>query len=172
MGEGGGAFGVRTGTPGCCCKLCLRETCLSSRASVSRGLLLPTRGMRKERAKDCGPPNASARPNLATNLGYPRENTSSGGAIVLWRECSWPMQLVAQVIAGLGHSATAGIACWGEKMLGFLRFYISRCAHDLCGKNRSGGVGRLWYNRGPAKYSVRRNCGCLGVGRWRACHVS
>jgi hypothetical protein len=81
------------------------------------------------------------------------------------------LQFVAQSIAGLGLSATVGIACCGEKLFVFLRFCISRCEHVVCGKNGSGGAGRLWYTRSPAKHSVRRSCGCLEVGRGRACHA-
>jgi hypothetical protein len=39
----------------------------------------------------------------------------------------------------------------GEKLFGFLRFFISRCASNLCGQNGSGRAGRLWYTRSPAK---------------------
>jgi hypothetical protein len=51
----------------------------------------------------------------------------------------------------------------GEKLFGFSRFFISRCATSLCGKNGSGGEGRLWYTRSPANHSALRNsCG----GSW------
>jgi hypothetical protein len=78
------------------------------------------------------------------------------------------VSLVTQVIAAHGLWATGGRGCRGEKLFGFLRFYISRCADDLCGQNGSGGEERLWYTRGLAKHAAaihRNSTGWLDVGR-------
>jgi hypothetical protein len=56
---------------------------------------------------------------------------------------------MSQLVGGSGFLAMGREAPGGGKMLGFLRFFISRCAVDLCGQNGSGWAGRSWYTQSP-----------------------